>query len=85
MQKYKDAIHWAEKALQQPHFQWSRYAVLLSALGHLEKLEEAAYILEQLRIQRPDFSIDFVRTTHLFSNSDDMQHYLDGLRKASVT
>lgn len=85
MRKYEDAIHWAEKALQQPHFQWSRYAVLLSALGHLEKLEEAAYILEQLHMQRHDFSIDFVRTTHLFSNSADMQHYLDGLRKAGVT
>lgn len=81
---YKEAIHWAMKALQQPNFQWSRYAVLLSALGHLGRQDEAAYRLKQLRVQRPDFSTDFVRETHLFSDSEDMQHYLEGLRKANV-
>jgi hypothetical protein len=74
------AIDWAMKALQQPNFQWSRYAVLLSALGHLGRQAEAEQYLEQL----PGFSIDFVRETHLFSDSDDMQHYLEGLRKANV-
>ncbi len=79
------AIHWARKALQQPNFQWSRYAVLLSALGHLGRENEADQILKQLRVQRPDFSIDFVRSTHLFADADDLQHYLEGLQKANVT
>jgi hypothetical protein len=37
MGNYEEAI----KALQQPNFQWSRYAVLLSALGHLGRQAEA--------------------------------------------
>jgi adenylate cyclase len=85
MRHYEDAIYWANKALQQPNFQWSRYAVLLSALGHLGRLDEAAHAVKQVRMQRPDFSTDFVRRTHLFSDADDMNHFLDGLRKAHVT
>jgi adenylate cyclase len=85
MHNYEDAIHWATKALQQPNFQWSRYAVLLSALGHLGRQDEAAQVLKQVCMQRPDFSIEFVRNTHLFSDSNDMRHFLEGLRKANVT
>jgi len=82
---YEAAVHWAKKALQQPHFQWSRYAVLISALGHLDRQEEAEHYLQELSSQRPDFSIEFVRETHLFSESTDMEHYLEGLRKAKVS
>jgi len=85
MRNYEEAIQWAKKALQQPNFQWSRYAVLISTLGHLGRLEEAQHTLEQLYTQRADFSINFVRSTHLIADVDDMQHYLEGLRKAGVT
>jgi adenylate cyclase len=85
MRNYEEAIQWAKKALRQPKFQWSRYAVLISALGHLGRLEEAHSSLEQLRTQRSDFSTEFVRSTHLIADVDDMQHYIEGLRKAGVT
>lgn len=85
MRNYDEAKAWARKALRQSGFQWSRYAVLLSALGHLGLLEEANLVLEELRASRPDFSIEFVQTTHLTADGDDMSHYLDGLRKANVT
>jgi hypothetical protein len=38
-----------------------------------------------LRSRRPDFSVDFVKSTHLFADAADMDHYLQGLRKAGVT
>jgi adenylate cyclase len=85
MRNYEEAIQWAKKALRQPNFQWSRYAVLVSALGHLRRLEEAQRTLEQLRIRCADFSTDFVRSTHLIADVDDMQHYIEGLQKAGVT
>jgi adenylate cyclase len=85
MRNYEEAKAWAGKALRQSGFQWSRYAVLLSALGHLGLLEEANRVLEDLRASRPDFSIEFVQTTHLIADGDDMSHYLDGLRKANIT
>ncbi len=84
MSDYEAAIRWAQKALDQPNFQWSRYAVYLSATGHLGQLNDAARILDELRIKRPDFSIDFVRRTRLFADAGDMHQFLEGLRKANV-
>ena len=85
MRDYDEAIAWAKKALRQQGFQWSRYAVLVSALGHLGRLKEANRALQELRTRRSDFSIEFVQATHIIADADDMSHYLDGLRKASVT
>jgi adenylate cyclase len=85
MRNYDESIVWARKALRQSGFQWSRFSVLVSALGHLDRLEEAISALQELRTQRSDFSIEFVQATHLIADADDMSHYLDGLRKASVT
>ena len=84
MHDYEGAADWAVKALQKPNFQWSRYSVLISALGHLNQLDEAKYYLQELRSQRPDISIDFVRETHLFSDPGDMEYYLEGLRKDNM-
>jgi adenylate cyclase len=82
--KYAEAIEWAHKALRQPNFQWSRYAVLLAALGQEGGQEEAKSVLEQLLTQRPDFSVEFVRTTHLIADNDYLHRYLEGLQKAGV-
>jgi len=48
LNKYEKTIELARKALHKPNFQWSRYAVLLSALGHLDRVEEAENMLEEL-------------------------------------
>ena len=84
MHEYELAIEWARKALRQPHFQWSRYAALISALGHLGHMEQAQRAREELLRQRPDFSLVFVRKYHLITDPGDMEHYLEGLRKAAV-
>ncbi len=84
MHQYDNAVDWAKKALRQPNFQWSRYAVLIAALGHLGRLREAGQYLEELRELRPDFSMTFVQDTHLITGASDMDHYLEGLRKAGL-
>jgi adenylate cyclase len=81
---YEGAVTFALKALGQPNFQWSRYAVLIAALGQLGRLDEARRYLEEVTRQRPDFSIAFVRDTHLFGEQNIMAHYCEGLRKAAV-
>jgi len=80
----EQAVRWARKALQQPSFQWSRYAALLSALGALGRSEEAAEALHETRRQRPDFSIEFVRRNHLYTDNEYLSKYLQGLRDAGV-
>jgi adenylate cyclase len=78
------AVGFALKALTQPSFQWSRYAILIAALGQLGRHEEARrYVTEVTRL-RPTFSIAFVRTMHPFSRDMGIDRYYDGLRKAGV-
>lgn len=81
---FEDAVGWARKALQQPNFQWSRYAVLLASLGRLGRTEEAVRWRGEVLDRRPDFSVAFVRDTHLFADPEDFDRYLAGLRMAGV-
>ena len=82
--EYRPAVEWARKALQQQGFQWSRYAVLLAALGFLGEQEEAGRVLSECLDQRPDFSVSMVRDGHLYTDTAALDHYLEGLRKAGV-
>ena len=84
MHEPEEAVKWAKKALTQPNFQWSRYAVLISALGHLGRLDEARKAISDIGQQRAGFTVDFVNKTHLITDPTDMEYYLEGLRKAGV-
>jgi tetratricopeptide (TPR) repeat protein len=79
---YEESVEWARKALLQPGTQWSRYAVLIAGLGHLGRRDEAKRVIAEVTSLRPDFSIAFVRSTHLYSDPAYMSRYVDGLRKA---
>jgi adenylate cyclase len=78
------AVSFALKALNQPHFQWSRYSILIAALGQLGRTDEAQRYLQEITRVRPNFSIDFVRTMHPFSADMGIDRYFEGLRKAGV-
>ena len=82
--EYRQAIDWARKALQQQGFQWSRYAALVAALGHLGERDEAERVLGECLERRPDFSISMVRDGHLYTDAAALEHYLEGLRMAGV-
>lgn len=58
--------------------------VILPLLTKVGRQEEAKDVLELLLTQRPDFSVDFVRTTHLIADKAYLQHYLEGLKKSGV-
>ena len=46
------AVRFALRALAQPSFQWSRYAVLIAALGQLGREDEAQrYLAEVIRMR----------------------------------
>ena len=74
------AVHFALKALAQPSFQWSRYAILIAALGQLGRHEEARRYVTEVTRMRPNFSVAFVRTMHPFSGDMGIDRYYDGLR-----
>jgi adenylate cyclase len=84
LNRYEEAAEWARRALHQPNFQWSRYTVLIAALAQLGRLDEARSCIQQLQVKRPNTSIAFVRETHLFGDTENFAHYLDGLRIAGL-
>jgi TolB-like protein/class 3 adenylate cyclase/Tfp pilus assembly protein PilF len=83
---YDEAAMWARNAIRVPNAQYWAKAHLVAALGHLGNEEQAAFALRDLHTIKPDFSIDFARK-HLFylKRADQLETYLDGLRKAGVT
>jgi len=81
---YQRTVEWAQKALRQQGFQWSRYAALLAGLGFLGEQEQAGRVLGECLAQRPDFSVSLVRDGHLYTDAAALDHYLEGLRKAGV-
>lgn len=80
----ESAVRFALKALAQPSFQWSRYAILIAALGQLGRRDEAQHYLVEVTRVRPDFSVEFLRTMHPFSQDMGIDRYYEGLRKAGV-
>lgn len=83
---FEDAVSWARKAVQVPNAQYWAKAHLVAASGHLGDRHQAASALDDLRQTIPEFSVDFARG-HLFylKRSDQIETYLDGLRKAGLS
>ena len=77
-------VRFALRALAQPSFQWSRYAVLIAALGQLDRRDEAQYYIAEVTRKRSNFSVAFVRTMHPFSRDMGFDRYYEGLRKAGL-
>jgi hypothetical protein len=50
----------------------------------LGRHDEARRYLEEVTRVRPDFSLAFVRNTHLFGEQEIMARFCEGLRKAAV-
>ena len=55
-----------------------------TALAHLGRIEEARETLDRMKSVRPDASIDTVRNSMIFSDLEDEERYLDGLRRAGL-
>ena len=85
MKQHEAAVKWANKAIRVPNCQYWANAHLVSALGHLGRVDEARVAVKELLRRKPEFSCSFART-HLFyiKSSAQIEHYLDGLRKAEV-
>lgn len=97
---YDKAVEWGRRALERGPAQWTHYSVLVSALGHLDRLGEASTVLAEIGGRWPNYTLAFVRDRHLFTDQirlefvgepqmftdqDVFAHYLDGLRKSGVS
>jgi adenylate cyclase len=81
---YEKSVEYATKALRRPETQIWGNCALVSALAHLEKIDETQKALSELLQRRPDFSISLVRKIIPIADRVFLETYLDGLRKAGL-
>jgi DNA-binding SARP family transcriptional activator len=82
---YERAEQWARSSVRVPNSHYWANAALVSALGHLDRGEEAKAALQELLTLKPDFNREFARE-RLFYLRDQAQvdRYIEGLAKAGV-
>jgi TolB-like protein/class 3 adenylate cyclase/Tfp pilus assembly protein PilF len=84
--EFQDAAAWARRAVQVPNAQYWARAHLLAALGHLGDQPAAQAALKELIAIKPAFTLDFAKERLFYiKRPDQMEMYLDGLRKAGVS
>jgi adenylate cyclase len=84
LRNHEKAAEWARKALRLPNFQWSRQMVLASALGHLGRMDEARWVLDDLIRRIPAFSPRYILDFSPMIDGKGFRHMIDGLRQAGL-
>ena len=87
LKDYENAVTWARTALREPTTRFMGNAALISALGHLGRIEEAERELSALRRLKPDLVCENIRQQFPASvhwPEDHFSIYIDGLRKAGL-
>ncbi len=81
----EDAAEWSIKSIQSnPQFP-AGHRTLAAVYGNMGRLEEAAAELEKLQDLQPHVTIAQLRERlPYFKNPDDLERYLEGLRKAGL-
>jgi DNA-binding SARP family transcriptional activator/Flp pilus assembly protein TadD len=82
---FDKAVDWALIAVRVPNSHYSANAALVSALGHLDRLEEAESAIEDLKQLKPEFNLSFARERLFYLNDQrQVDRYVDGLQKAGI-
>jgi len=83
-ERYDEACEWGRKCVHEnPNFPGG-HRLLAASCGQLGRTKEAQAALMELLLLMPGMTIDDVRKQVPFKDSNDMERYLDGLRKAGL-
>ena len=84
--EFDHALEWAQKAIRIPNCHYWPFAHRVAALGHLHRESELPTALADLRLRKPNFSCAFARKRLFYiKNPEQLERYLEGLRKAGLT
>ena len=84
LKDYEAAVDWARRALRLPNFQWSRNVMLISALGHLGRADEAAAPPRPTPRPHPRFLGRLRLDSSPWLDDHHFRHLIDGLHKAGL-
>jgi TolB-like protein/DNA-binding winged helix-turn-helix (wHTH) protein len=83
--EFELACEWAQKATRVPNAHYWAFAHRVSALGHLQRTDDLSIAVSELLQRKPDFSCSFaLKRLFYVKNPDQLELYLDGLRKAGM-
>lgn len=81
---YEGAIEWGKRGIRDHKNMFWAYVHVLSALGHLDRSDEAKQVLANLLQVKPDFSIATIDDSIRIRNPIDREHLFEGLYKAGL-
>ena len=84
MARYEEALEWASKAARLPNAHSHVLGAVASSLGHLGRIDEARRALGEILRLRPDYSRRLVEASFPYRHREDLERYLEGLRKAGL-
>jgi adenylate cyclase len=82
--RYGDAVHWCRECIsRQPSQQWPHVtlACAYAQSGQLEEARAAAAVVLRLN---SGFTIESAKLTRVYKDPKDLEHYIDGMRKAGL-
>jgi adenylate cyclase len=80
--EYEESIRWAHRAISEQDNWTASYRPLIASLAHLDHMNEAHQVVEQLLSRDPDYHIEKVR--RLYRSSPGADRYLEGLIRAGL-
>ena len=84
-QEFELASDWAQRATRVPNAHYWAFAHRVSALGHLDRLEDLHAATNELLQRTPDFSCSFALKRLFYVRSpDQLELYVGGLRQAGI-
>jgi adenylate cyclase len=84
LKEYEKAVKYSQDALRHPTTSWHVNTYEVSALGSLGHLKEAREALSELLRRRPGLKISHLKEGFVSVAPNNVQDFLDGLRKAGL-
>jgi len=85
LKQYRDAIEEFERGLSTNPASERLHVWLAATYAQAGRVGDAQWEIEQVKTNNPEFSLESIKRAVPFKNPKDMDHFLDGLRKAGVT
>ncbi len=84
LKRYGEAVHWCREWVSRlPNLQWP-HVMLACAYAQSGQLEEARGEAAQVLRINPVFTIESSKRILVYKDPKDLEHYIDGMRKAGL-
>ena len=84
LERYDDAVRELTDAVAQNHTHLKNHVLLAAAYARQGRLDEAAWVAEEIRMLSPGFSIGYWITSEASPSPETLEWFIDGLRKAGI-